>query len=131
MEDVLPAGKSRCRSILSSASKSTPSLHINITIVKRKMCFNYTGDKKFKKLYDMLKEEKALVNGNISVGRLIYVPKQEQREVMEACHNSEGHVGRNKLAIRVAKGFHWNKLTKDCKQFAETCQECQANKSDK
>jgi hypothetical protein len=42
--------------MLSSASKSTPAPHINITMVEGKMCFDYTGDKKFGKIYDMLKE---------------------------------------------------------------------------
>jgi hypothetical protein len=74
-------------------------------MVEGKMCFDYTGNKEFEKIYDMLKKERAFVNGNVCVGGLTYVPKKEQREVIEACHNSEGHVGENKLAIRVAKGF--------------------------
>jgi hypothetical protein len=123
-EDVLPAGESQHRSMLSSASKSTPPPHINITMIEGKMCFDYTSDKEFGKIYDMLKEERALVNGNVYVEGLVYVLKKERREVMEACHSGEGHVRGNKLAIRVAKSFHWDKLTKDCKRFAETYQEC-------
>jgi hypothetical protein len=57
-EDALPAGKSRCRSMFSFASKSISSPHINITLVKRKMRFDYTGDKKFRKIYDMFEGRK-------------------------------------------------------------------------
>jgi Integrase zinc binding domain len=61
----------------------------------------------------------------------LFYPKKDQKTILKTCHNSEGHSRGNKLAKQVAKTFHWDTLHTDCKWYIETCQQCQANKTER
>jgi hypothetical protein len=75
------------RSILSATSQP----QCNTVIIGGKIQFNYTKDMEFRKTYEMFKEQNTLIQGNVRVSGLIYVPKQDRKLVLKACHDREGH----------------------------------------
>jgi Integrase zinc binding domain len=105
-------------SILSTTSQP----QCNTIIIGGKIQFNYEKDMEFRKIYEMFKKQNMLVQDNIRVSELIYVPKQDKKMVLKACHNEEGYTRGNKLVEQVEKSFYWNDLRKDCKRYAKTCQ---------
>jgi Integrase zinc binding domain len=114
-------------SILSIISQS----QCNTIVVGGKFQFDYIKDTKFKKMYKTFKKQNMLIQGNVRVSELICVPKQDKKIVLEVYHEKEKHIEGNKLVEWMGKSFYWNDLRKDCKRYIETCQQCQANKSNK
>jgi Integrase zinc binding domain len=110
---------------------TTSQPQCNMIIVDEKIQFDYVKDTEFRKIYEMFKKQNALIQDNVRVGGLIYIPKQDRKTVLKVCHEEEEHTRGNKLAKQVEKPFYWDNLRKDCKRYVETCQQCQANKSDK
>jgi Integrase zinc binding domain len=70
----------------------------------------------------MFKEQNVLIQDNVKVSRLIYIPKQNKKMVLETCYDEKGHIERNKLTEQVGKSFYWDDLRKDYKRYVETCQ---------
>jgi hypothetical protein len=54
-----------------------------MVVVGEKIQFDYTKDTEFRKMYEMFKEQNTLIQDNIRVGGLIYIPKQDRKTVLE------------------------------------------------
>jgi Integrase zinc binding domain len=104
---------------------------VNASMEEACLRFDYTGDQEFEKAYNLCKAHNTLINGNIRFNGLTCVPKKDREKVLKACYDGKGHPRGNKLAERVATRFHWDNLWADCKKYAETCQQCQANKTER
>ncbi|XP_050900114.1 uncharacterized protein LOC127106859 [Lathyrus oleraceus] len=57
-----------------------------------------------------------------------YVPKEEQRDILRACHNSEygGHLSGDRTTTKVLQsGLYWPTLFRDAQGIVKECDRCQ------
>ena len=55
----------------------------------------------------------------------IVVPQSLQRQIVDWYHTMLAHPGKTRTIKTIEQHFHWQTLSRDVKQFVQTCQTCQ------
>lgn len=89
----------------------------------------YVGDHEFEGKWKEAKEKNLLVQGNLTIGGRVCVPKVDRDMILRACHDEEGHFGIDKTYERMKEVFFWDSMKEDCTTHVETCRICQMGKT--
>lgn len=73
--------------------------------------------------YELLQEEFCEVEGILTRGKKIVMPKELQPRVLALAH--EGHLAATSMKARLRSKVWWKGMDKDAEKFASTCRACQ------
>lgn len=63
--------------------------------------------------------------------KLLVIPKQLTRKIMEKLHDSAvggGHFGLYKTIGKISERYYWERMRRDVEKYIKSCEECQKNK---
>ena len=80
--------------------------------------------------WSFFKYDGLLYKEGLSGPRLCVPQKADKASILAACHDSAGHMGKNRTLARVLSKFYWKGQYSDTCLWVQTCQRCQLAKHD-
>jgi len=88
-----------------------------------------------KKIINFLRKEdtlrtdsSAIANRRKGLSNQIYVPSSLRDKLIRDFHENNGHIGTKKSLQMISKSYFWPNMTKDVKNYTDSCETCQLNK---
>lgn len=82
------------------------------------------------KAWDFIEHQGLLYYApTMDVKPLLYVPRDARHKVLEQAHDSQGHLGRDKILEKVRRDFFWPSMADAVATYVRSCPTCQTIKS--